>query len=295
MFRVFSFTLFCLSALAGCAPADDAAPETPPGAVERAKLTDNSINELSGIAASRRYPGLLWCNNDSGDTARIFAVNQNGDTVATVDFSGLEARDWEDITLAGEWIYIGDIGDNLAVNEKNFVHRLREPDLNPHKTGQTITLRPTQWETMKLSFPDGARDAETLAATPDGRLLIVSKNKNGSNFYALPRPFQNGASANLKKIFSGVQLGQTGWLTKLATGGDLSPDGKTLAVVTYAQLYQWTLARPFDFSSLQLQAPRVRDLPPLKQCESVCFSADGRSLWVSSEGKGAPIWELPSR
>ena len=278
-------------AVAASVPPMRAVPDEP---VERAKLSDSAINELSGLAASRRYPGLLWGHNDSGDLARIFALNAQGETVATVDFDGLEARDWEDIAVAGEWIYIGETGDNFAVNENIKVYRLHEPDLNPDKLNQEITLKARSWETLTLSYPDGARDAELLSATPDGRLLIVSKDKRGSNFYALKRPFVDGQIATLEKIFDNVQIGATGWLTKLVTGGDLSPDGRELTLTTYAQIYQFDLTTPYNFASLQLHSPRVRDLPPLKQCESICYSADGLSLWVSSEGKKAPLYEMPA-
>ena len=269
--------------------------EVPTQPVERAKLQDQAITELSGLAASRKYPGLLWGHNDSGDSARIFALNERGKTVATVNFAGLEARDWEDIAVAGDWIYIGETGDNFGVNENIRVYRLHEPDLNRDKLDQDITVQARDWQEMTLSYPGGARDAESLAATPDGRLLIVSKDKKGANFYALKRPFQNGGAATLEKIFDNVQIGETGWLTKLVTGGDLSPDGRELTLTTYAQLWQFDLSAPFDFTSLQLKTPRGRDLPPLKQCESVCYSADGKSLWVSSEGKKAPLWELPAK
>ena len=283
--------------LSGCAAAkpENAPPMrvVPAQPTQIATLADKSIDELSGLCASRRYPGLLWCHNDSGDSARIFALNQSGQTVATVDFNGLEARDWEDMTFAGTWIYVAEIGDNLAINENIRVYRTHEPQFDPDKTGQTVTLQPNQWEEMTLHYPDGARDAETLAATPDGRLLIVSKSKSGSNFYVLSTPFENGKDAVLAKIQSKVQFGGVGWLTKLVTGGEFSPDGKQLALTTYAQLVQIPLSRPFDFSSLQLDARQTRDLPPLKQCESLCYSVDGRSFYVSSEGKGAPVWELP--
>ncbi len=303
---VLSPLCLCLvAANGGCVSAQEIAPpaiaqvaaaptrEVPNEPALRAKLSDSAINELSGLAASRRYPGLLWGHNDSGDLARIFAINEKGETVATVNFGGLEARDWEDITFAGQYLYIAEMGDNFAVNENIRVTRLREPDLNSDKLNQEITLKPQQWEEMTLNYPDGARDAEALAATPDGRLLIVSKNKKGSNFYTLKRPFSAGQVATLEKIFDNVQIGETGWLTKLVTGGDLSPDGRELTLVTYAQIIQFDLTTPYNFASLQLGSPRKRDLPLLKQCESVCYSADGLSLWVSSEGKKAPLWEIP--
>ena len=37
-------------------------------------LEGTVLNELSGLAASRIHEGVLWAHNDSGDSARIFAV-----------------------------------------------------------------------------------------------------------------------------------------------------------------------------------------------------------------------------
>lgn len=307
--RALSPLCLVLALGSGCAHAQEVAPaadnalvpltvtplrEVPVEATRRVQLSDTAINELSGLAASRKYPGLLWGHNDSGDVARIFAINPKGDTVATVNFEGLDARDWEDMTAAGQYLYIGDIGDNASVNENIKVYRLREPDFNPDKLNQEITLKPQGWETMTLNYPDGAHNAEALAATPDGRLLIVSKSNKESNFYQLKRAWSDGQIATLEKIFDKVQIGETGLLTKLVTGGEMSPDGRELAIVTYAQVYQYDMAKAYDFSSLQLNSPRKRSLPPLVQCESLCYSADGLSLWVSSEGKRAPLYEMPT-
>src|SRR5262245_4887371 len=41
-------------------------------------ITAGAITELSGIAASRLTPGVWWVNNDSGDTARVFAIADDG-------------------------------------------------------------------------------------------------------------------------------------------------------------------------------------------------------------------------
>lgn len=76
------------------------------------KVQDARIDELSGLAASRAYPGCFWAHNDSGDTARLFLLNAKGETVAVVNLAGVTARDWEDIAFAGGYLYVGDIGDN---------------------------------------------------------------------------------------------------------------------------------------------------------------------------------------
>ena len=76
-----------------------------------AKL-DRSVVEPSGLIKSRAHAGLFWTHNDSGDSARIFAVDPQGALIVELPVEGAENVDWEDLTLdsAGR-IWIGDIGD----------------------------------------------------------------------------------------------------------------------------------------------------------------------------------------
>lgn len=257
------------------------------------QLQDARISELSGLVSSTRYPNHFWAHNDSGDSARLFLINSRGETVAIVNLEGVVARDWEDMALAGEWIYLGDIGDNFRVLENVRVHRIREPRVDIGKRNQEISVK-AGMETMTLHYPDGARDAETLAAAPDGRLLVVSKSGEGSNFYALNTPFRPSSSAVLERFATGVKFGQSGIFTKLTTAGDVSRDGRKLVVQTYSALYEWPLSRPFDFKTINWNAVQTQTLPAMKQSESVCYSLDGKRILVSSEGKGAPFYALNS-
>ena len=54
-------------------------------------VTNLSIREASGVAASRRYGNVLWVHNDSGDTNRVFAIATNGASFATYVLGGAEA------------------------------------------------------------------------------------------------------------------------------------------------------------------------------------------------------------
>ena len=38
----------------------------------------DEIVESSGIIKSKKYPGVFWTHNDSGDSARIFAITEDG-------------------------------------------------------------------------------------------------------------------------------------------------------------------------------------------------------------------------
>jgi hypothetical protein len=257
------------------------------------KQDESTLNEVSGVAVVRSQPGLLWMHNDSGDTARMFAVNGQGKIALTVNLDGAGALDWEDCDAQGAWVYAGDIGDNLLFRSDIQIYRFKDPKINPNKTGVQLTLKPKQWQMMTLRWPDGAHNCESLAATPDGRLLLVSKEESGlSGFYVLDKPFKDKGAATLRKIGS-FGFGMTGVFTKLSTGADFSPDGRKLVVTTYSDLYEFPLGRAFDFSSLRL-VPLKEPLPPQKQCEAVCYSLDGKTIFSTGEGKNQPVWQVAS-
>ena len=78
-----------LSAKAGCATY---APGVPLGTVPI-----NGLKEASGIAASRRNPGVLWTHND-GSSGAVYAVAMNGAHLATF-YVNVAVSDTEDIAV----------------------------------------------------------------------------------------------------------------------------------------------------------------------------------------------------
>jgi hypothetical protein len=67
--------------------------------IQTGTIQNSSINEASGIAASRMNPNVLWTHNDSGDSARVFAMTAAGTNLGTYSISGASATDWEDIAV----------------------------------------------------------------------------------------------------------------------------------------------------------------------------------------------------
>ncbi|MET0804008.1 MAG: hypothetical protein ABW009_08945, partial [Acidimicrobiales bacterium] len=64
----------------------------------RVRVADPEVNELSGLVS---LESGLWANNDSGDTARVFRLDDQGQTLAVVNLEGITAFDWEDLSGAG--------------------------------------------------------------------------------------------------------------------------------------------------------------------------------------------------
>jgi hypothetical protein len=76
------------------------------------------------------------------------------------------------------------------------------------------------------------------------------------------------------------------------TGGDISPDGLRLIICDYTAAYEWKLSDGKQFDEIWKQDPVIVDIGRREEGEAVCYSADGASIYSTSEGRGAPIFQV---
>jgi len=200
-----AFVLGAALALAGCsldgeasgppttgAPAATAVPSTtavgaygPPVLLGR---LDPAVDESSGLAASRRQPGLLWTHNDSGDDPVVYCADRQARSCGAWRVAGAAARDWEDMAAgpgprAGQsYLYLGDIGDNGRNRDQVVVYRVPEPAAPAAPGAGRGTTEPA--ERIPLRYADGPRNAEALLVHPTtGDIYVVVKEPLTAGVY----------------------------------------------------------------------------------------------------------------
>ena len=223
---------------------------------------DPQIDESSGLVAR---DGLFVTVNDSGDTARVFAVDPaTGDTVGHTTWDAEPTDDEALAPAAGSTdVWVGDIGDNLA--DRDTITITRVPTGRGELRGAV--------ESYELKYPDGAHDAETLMVDPvTGRILIATKGFMG-NVYAAPEHLTEGINT-LTKI---------GEAPGIATDGAFFPDGKHLVIRNYdtATFYAYP----------GLKEVGEMPLPAEQQGEGIAVTAGGE-VYVCSEGVGSPVLKV---
>ena len=275
-------------------------------AVELPHLQDATNSESSGVAASRRNPGILWTHNDSGGKPLLYAVDREGNTAAVFRVRGAKARDWEDMAYGpgprggGQFLYIGDIGDNQGRRTDCVVYRVPEPKVVA-RPGTQGAPQATDAPTVPVPFryPDGPQNAEALLVHPrTGVVYIVTKAVGGvAGVYRFPlqaaRTRGGVAKQRLAKVGTVRITGEAHFFPNLVTGGDIAPDGRRVVLCTYAAAYEWTLppgAKTFD--AIWKTRPARIALPALPQCEAVCYTPDGKALIVTSENVPARVYRL---
>lgn len=267
-----------------------------------AKLDEKRVTESSGVAVSRRNPGIIWTHNDSGDGPYVYATDRKGRAIAVVTVAGVKAVDWEDMAVGpgpdGEpALYMGDIGDNNANRANAAIIRVPEPKIDASRTGQNVTTMLAH--RFPFVYPDGPHDAETLLVHPKtGEVTIVTKLDSGvSGVYRYPGVLQRDRMVTLEKVgevrfanplrISGRNVG------KLATGGAWSPDGKRVAIRTYTDGFEWTVRPGEQLKEALKRKPRKLDVPWLGQYESICYDSAGKTFYFTCEGHPCLLWEAP--
>jgi hypothetical protein len=263
-------------------------------------IKDRSINESSGLVASRTSPGAYWTHNDSGDGPFIYAFNTRGESLGIYQVTGADARDWEDISagpgpqLNRSYLYIGDIGDNNATRPEVIVYRVLEPEINAINPTATkkrpLATEPA--EAIHLVYPDGKHDAEALMVHPStGDLYIMTKVAFGNPaVYKATAPLTTGKPIRLTKV---GEVHVPSIFGGAITGGNISPDGRRVALCDYFQGYELILpdtARNFDL--IWKQKLTGFDLGKRKQGESITYRLDGKALLATSEGKSQDLIQV---
>ncbi len=273
----------------GTPPGDDPPPAAadPPSAGDGlgrpvGRIAHSRINESSGIVKSRKYANCYWTHNDSGDSARIFAIEAKGKFVREVRIKGAKNRDWEDIATdnAGN-LYIGAFGNNRRRRTDLKVLKLVEPDPRAGKSRLPVTVRITA--AYPFRFPDGNFDCEGLFVLA-GKIYIVSKVYKGkTGLYLMENPTANRTNV-LKRIDDAGELS--------ITAADANPAGTRIALLSYNHVTVFNI--PPDPAASPISGKswaKPTGWTSCGQAEAICFDAGG--LRVTNEKR--QIFYLPAK
>lgn len=266
-----------------------------------ARIDFDPINESSALVASPLHEGVFWTLNDSGDEARLFAIDSTGALIKpdwVDDYSGLMIDaavniDWEDLCAddAGNLI-IGACGNNGNARKDLAVYILPEPD--PRSVHRARALRridfsyPDQqaWPPVQRNF-----DCEAVFFA-QGALHVVTKHRSDdrTKLYRLDAAqaatpwyaaFEPGILHELTLLgeqqVAGLHVGSP----SMVTAADSRPDGSLVVLLSYHSIYSYTPTKKSRDSGNWLEGTR-RWLPiAARQCEAIAIRGDW--LWITNE------------
>ena len=258
------------------------------------RLEHEALREVSGVAKSR-LGDFYWVHNDSGDEARLFAIDRDGTPrvpswlgVSSEDWQGhaianADNFDWEDIALANGVLYVADTGNNGNARRDLGVYVIHEPRPTRVTAMRALSYLPIRYPDQR-DYP-GERwhfDCEALFVA-DGQLHFITKHRQpgqvrsqqaGAKLYRLDT--QHTDRQNVL-----THVGDHEELLSV-TAADLSPDGKTLAVATYTAL--WLFDRPASGGNWLAGPARRLDLDASlwrRYLEAIAWQDDATLLLIT--------------
>lgn len=278
----------------------------------------SDLTEASGLAASRganpdgSTNDILWTIADSGNQAELFGMGIDGTALVRRPVN-VPNRDWEEMAAFSangvNYLMIADTGDNLTIHSSYPLHVFTQP-ASTNITGPLVPL-----VTFNLVYEDGSHNVEALAvAESDGNLYLITKGDN-PGIYSAPllarlsesgittntqptptvsllarrigdlQPPQQTSTDSLLGMLAGVNLGEV-------TAMDIDDLNATAWILTYRGIYTLTQSGNATWEQILTANPELIARHSLGQAEALTFSPRSGSVYVTSEGRGAPILRL---
>lgn len=276
-------------------------PQPPTARLDRLVL-DAAVDEISGLAASRRHDGILWAHNDSGNPAELYAIDAQGRRAATLRLRGITNNDWEDLAIfrdAGrDWLLVADVGDNGGLRGQPVLHILAEPE-------ELADAEVEVARSLRFRWPDGPRDCEAVAVDIGERAIyLITKKRVPPELFRLPLDADTGHAPIIAE-----RVGLVGHISQPSaadlqrnpvfgrhrariTSMDISADGRRMVVLNYLQARLYRRADGEDWADAVQQVPLDLFFPWLAQAEAIALSGDGNRLWIGTERLPSPILEM---
>ncbi|WP_026951455.1 membrane protein [Algoriphagus mannitolivorans] len=238
------------------------------------QISNKDLDEISGLAFSRTHPNLIYVHTDSGGEPAVYLLDSLGQEIGKISLMGAANRDWEDIAVGPgpngkSFVFVGEIGDNAGIHPEICIYRFPEPE----RVQKSSQIKP---DILRLTFPGGARDAETLMVDPrTGDIYLVSKRDEKNTLYWV----SGNAFAQGRAVLK--ELGKFEFTSAVA--GDISADGSKILIKNYYGIYYWERGSGERLEEALRRTPKRLPYIPEPQGEAIGFNADGSAFFTLSE------------
>jgi hypothetical protein len=256
-----------------------------------AEVVNPRLEEMSGLAASVINPGLLWTHNDSGNSAEVFLINDKLEIKLTCRLKDVVNRDWEDIAVGSgpdpkkTYVYVADIGDNLAIFPYKKIYRFEEPVLK----NETNEILISEFDTITFALEGIKKDAESMMIDPSTKnIYIISKWEDPESLYELKYPYSTKDTLTASVLMTLPLL--------RIVAADFSDDGKEVIMKNYKNVYYWKIDKPLQ--EALSEPPHIVEYQQEPQGEAITFAKDGSGFFTVGErnkNKKSYLWFYPRK
>jgi hypothetical protein len=260
------------------------------------QVSDDRLDEISGVTESRSSPGVFFVHNDSGDSPRFFALDRSGRVLAELLLETVPRLvDAEDIALGPgpdgrQFVYLGDTGNNVASGgigiprRKAIVYRIPEPKIDLSARQAKLVIK--EAFPIAFTFPSGARDIEAFIVDPQsGELIMISKQADGRSQLLTASAATLAAGGGELLPAGELRFGRAPLPgSPLPTSASVSRDGRAILVRSYSSVFLFRRGDGEPVVSALSRAPQRLPSPRGRGGEAISFAEFDTAYLTISEG-----------
>ncbi len=250
---------------------------------------NDSIDETSGLLWWNK---LIWTHNDSGGQPQLYGLDSStGNIVRTVTITNASNTDWEDIAQDGQYIYIGDFGNNANGNRTNLkIYRVKKFDIK-NKDLLTATAIYFSYSDQTDFSTTGSNntnfDCEAMIVYKDSLFLFSKDWKDGkTRLYKLPKVPDTYIAQKT------AELNVDG----LITGAEIISEKRVIVLTGYNTAVTPFIYLLYDFSGYNFFYANKRKIQinqGFTQVEGIC-ALNNNNFYISNE-KFKKIFNVPAK
>jgi len=245
-----------------------------------AQLDKKLVPECSALWASKQNTGVFWTLSDSGNKPEIIPIRSDGSVAwgtKGITIKGAKNNDWEALTGDAEGnMVVADVGNNISNRRQLSLYLFKEPSPQNPEVADVKKISFNWPDQNEFPDPDLKHDCESVFKIK-GNIYFLTKHRRDTftELWRIDIP-KSSEQAKLSKI---AQFDAKG----MVTDASVSPDGKSLAILTYRAV--WVITLPLDgeniFNGPILYTPLS---PPVLSWQiEGCAWLDAQTLLVGSE------------
>jgi len=252
----------------------------------------NNLEEVSAIEVTSD-PNKIWALQDSGNDPELYVLDKKGTITNTLKVTNVQNNDWEALASDTDGnLYIGDFGNNNNKRRDLMIHKINASDLDSKQASvsQTISFFYPEQKEFPPKKSNRIYDAEAFFYHKDN-FYIFSKNRSSkfdgtTMMYKVPN-IAGTHAAQLIGTFKACNI----YKKCAITAADISPDGKTVSLLTATRIY---LFQDFTEDNFLAGKSTEIDLSHFTQKEGICFASNS-TIYIADEKEkktGGKLYEL---
>ncbi|HEA28583.1 MAG TPA: hypothetical protein ENH91_01075 [Leeuwenhoekiella sp.] len=265
------------------------------GKLDKKASLSRDLSEVSGIAFYKGNP-TLYVIADHSNPNIIYGLNDAGEIVQQILVANAKNEDWEDLATDNKnRLFIGDFGNNDNARKDQTIYTIKDISAfkkekdTAYATKTTFTLADQQNFPAKLDNRNF--DIEAFIYK-DNFFYFFTHNRDRRNFDGMSKVYKIPATAgNFKASPIASYKLCTDNINCAITSAVLSPDEKTLLLLTYNTVYKLT-----DFTDADFFGGNIEKFPlgHSSKKEAIAFK-DSTTVFIADERRaqsGGNLYEF---